>query len=191
MEKIILDVKTDKEFSLANGIKPILKFKDAWTYNKSVCEGVTFRNFYRLNFARTTFKNCTFENCENIYSRNCKMENCTFINTPNVGGPNSTYAECIFKDIAAEFAMLGIEGTGKVEGCTFENITIGDFLSYVVIYHSEQENEFNKVKNCKFINCKTESFDGQLCCCSTFEGMLDSTTHVDIMDYDTCEIVIR
>ena len=62
MEKIILDVKTDKEFSLANGIKPILKFKDTWTYNKSVCEGVTFRNFYRLNFARTTFKNCTFEN---------------------------------------------------------------------------------------------------------------------------------
>lgn len=189
MEKIILDVKTNKEFSLANGIKPILKFKDAWTYNRSICEGVTFKNFHHLIFARTTFKNCTFENCDMIYSRNCKIENCTFINTPDVGGPNTSYTECVFKDIAADFAMLGIEGTGKVEGCTFENITIGNFLSYVVLYHSEQENEFNEVKNCKFINCKTESFDGELCCATTFDEMLNSTSHIDIMDYDTCEII--
>lgn len=191
MEKIILDVKTDKEFSLANGIKPIYKFRDTWTYNKSVCEGVTFRNFYRLNFARTTFKNCTFENCEMIYSKNCKMENCTFINTPSVGGPNNTFVGCFFKDITAECVVLGIEETGKVENCTFENITVGDFLSYIVMYSSDQPNELDKIKDCKFINCKTESFDGQLCCCTSYNGMLDSTTHIDIMDYDTCEIVIR
>lgn len=184
---MILDYTGDKEFALANGIIPENSKGETHFVIDRVVRDVTFRNFLNLCIEYACFENCVFENCHGISIENCHMEMCTFKNVNGIDGVRTDFSNCTFTGCCSDGPFLGIESRGCVENCIFDTITALGEQSYIIHSVYGEKSEIEIISGCKFIDCKVESEDGELCCCSYSEPLLSfKTVQVDNIDYKTC-----
>ena len=183
---MIIDYKNDREFALANGVAPEDIFGEIHFSGGRVVTDVTFRNFHHLCVDDTIFERCTFEDCSCISLSSCQVKECTFRNTGDVTGHYTNFFGCTFHRCRSEGALLVIDSQGRVEGCTFDNITALWEDGYVVQSFYGKQQEVEKVIGCRFIDCQVENEAGDMCRCSYSKSFPSRTIEEDHADYATC-----
>lgn len=187
---MVLDYKNNKDFTLKNGVSPENKIGEThFTVQKKVT-GLTFTNFNNLCLDDAVFENCSFENCERVSTESCRMIDCTFKNIKNIEGIRTDFTDCRFYDSSSQGAFLVIDSHGCVKGCIFKNISAKEDDGYIIYSVYGKKSDVEIIKNCQFINCKTESEDKKLCYCAYFKPFSSyNTVKVNNLDSDTCEFV--
>lgn len=184
---MIIDYKNNKEFALVNGVKPENTYGEAYFSQGKVVNDTTFCNFDHLCVEHTIFENCTFENCNTITFNYCQIKNCSFKNDCRIEGNRTSFYDCHFKECCAEGPFLLVDSYGPVKGCTFETITTLGCQGYIIWSGYGKKHEVEKIVDCKFIDCQTESEDGEFFHCYYFKPFSSfRTVTVDNIDYESC-----
>lgn len=184
---MIIDYKNNKEFALANGVKPENAFGEVHFSQGKVVTDTTFCNFGHLCVEKTIFENCTFENCQTVSFESCQIKNCNFKNVCSIEGARTNFYGCLFKECCSDGPLLTIDSYGQAKGCTFETITALGDQGYVIWSGYGKKHEVEMVVDCKFIDCQVESEDKELCHCYYFKPLSSfRTVQVDNLDYESC-----
>ena len=181
---MVIDYKNNKEFALANGVKPENNIGQTWYKGKKLVRDITFRNFKNLCLEDSVFVDCTFEDCLCVTVSSCEMNDCILKNVGGVDGFHTNFTDCKFQDCTAEDSLLVIDSQGLVDGCTFENISAPGHVIYSVY---GKKKEIETIKNCSFIDCRPGNVNDKCCYCSYFKPFSSySTVRVNNVDYESC-----
>ena len=175
---MILDWKNDREFALQNGV---IEYNDSIYFcgksrgdvetDKDICslihsngifKDVIFKNFPNIHINNSTYENCIFESCGDVYIGEGVMIYCKVTNSDFIVADGTVFYDCLFADSKSFITFLSVDNKCKVDGCTFENITVRGFETQLCRMNGDKEKDIRYLTNCKFINCVLENPNCQL-----------------------------